>query len=70
MLARQSTLSSIIAVLLAWDEPRRQFIRQARASGLEVRPLLVCGAGETPPIDPGLLVLRPGAVESGLAQLQ
>ena len=70
VLARHSTLSSIIAVLLAWDEPRRQFIRQARASGLEVRALLVCGPGETPPIDPGLLVLRPGAIESGLAQLR
>ena len=70
VLARQSTLSSMIAVLLAWDEPRRQFIRQARASGLELRALLVCGPGETPPVEPGLLVLRPGAIESGLAQLR
>ena len=70
VLARHSTLSSIIAVLLAWDEPRRQFIRQARASGREIRALLVCGPGETPPIEPGLSVLRPGAIESGLAQLQ
>ena len=70
VLTRQSTLSSMIAVLLAWDEPRRRFIRQARALGLEIRALLVCGPGETPPIEPGLLVLRPGAIESGLAQLR
>ena len=70
VLARQSTLSSIIAVLLAWDEPRRQFIRRARASGLEMRALLICGPGETPPAEPGLLVLRPDAIESGLAQLR
>lgn len=70
VLARHSTLSSMIAVLLAWDEPRRQFIRQARASGLEIRALLLCAAGETAPVEPGLLVLRPGAIESGLAQLR
>jgi uncharacterized protein (DUF58 family) len=70
VLARQSTLSSMIAVLLAWDEPRRQFVRQARASGLEIRALLVCGPGEPPPVEPGLLVLRSGAIESGLAQLR
>jgi uncharacterized protein (DUF58 family) len=70
VLARRATLSSVIAVLLAWDEPRRQFVREVRARGLEVRALLVCGPDETPPVEPGLLVLRPGAIESGLAQLQ
>jgi uncharacterized protein (DUF58 family) len=70
VLARRTTLSSVIAVLLAWDGPRREFVREARASGLEVRALLVCGPEETPPAEPGLLILRPGAIESGLAQLQ
>ena len=58
------------AVLLAWDEPRREFVTRARASGLEVRALLVCPPGETPPTEPGLLVLQPGDIERGLAQLQ
>ena len=70
VLARRTTLSSVIAVLLAWDETRRDFIAQARAGGLEVRALLVCAPGETPPAEPGLLVLQPGAIESGLARLQ
>jgi uncharacterized protein (DUF58 family) len=70
VLARRSTLSSVIAVMLAWDRPRRAFIARARESGLEVRALLVCAPGETPPVEPGLLVLQPGAIESGLARLQ
>jgi hypothetical protein len=59
VLARRTTLSSVIAVLLAWDETRRDFIARARAGGLEVRALLVCAPGETPPAEPGLMVLQP-----------
>ncbi|MGH8672943.1 MAG: DUF58 domain-containing protein [Burkholderiales bacterium] len=70
VLARRSTLSSVIAVLLAWDEPRREFLARARASGLEVRGLLVCAPDEAPPAGSGVLVLHPGAIESGLARLQ
>ena len=70
VLARRSTLSSVIAVLLAWDEKRRSFIAQARANGLEVRALLVCRPEEAPPPEPGVLVLHPGAIERGLVQLQ
>ena len=70
VLARRETLSSVIAVLLSWDEPRREFVARARAAGLEMRALLVCPPGETPPAEPGLLVLQPEAIESGLARLQ
>jgi len=70
VLARRQTFSSVIAVLLAWDEPRRDFIARARATGVEVRALLVCPTGEAPPAAPGLLVLHPGAIENGLARLQ
>jgi len=71
VLVRRATLSSVIAVLLAWDEPRRRFVAEARGSGLDVRALLVCGPGETPrPMDAGLHVLHPGAIERGLAGLQ
>ena len=70
VLERRGTLSSVIAVLLAWDAPRREFVAQARANGLEVRALLICAPGETPPAEAGLLVLQPGSIESGLARLQ
>ena len=70
VLARRATVSSVIAVLLAWDQPQREFVARARASGLEVRALLVCPSGDPPPAEPGLLVLQPGAIEHGLAQLQ
>jgi uncharacterized protein (DUF58 family) len=69
VLARRSTVSSIIVVLLAWDEPRRTFVARARASGLDVRALLVAqsaNAEETAGVTP----LRPGAIEQGLAALQ
>lgn len=69
VLSRRTTISSIIAVLLAWDEPRRRFIAQARASGLDVRALLVTES--TQPMEvAGVLVLRPGAIQQGLASLQ
>jgi uncharacterized protein (DUF58 family) len=71
VLLRRATLSSVIAVLLAWDEPRRRFVAEARGSGLDVRALLVCAPGEAPrPMDAGLHVLHPGAIERGLAGLQ
>ena len=70
VLARRGTLSSIIAVLLAWNEPQRKFVAAARSIGLEVRALLVCAPGETPgPEHAGLLVLHPGEIERGLAGL-
>jgi uncharacterized protein (DUF58 family) len=63
-------LTSCIVVLLDWDEPRRAFIEALRASGLEVRALLVC-TRESAPVEAqaGLLVLHPGEIESGLARL-
>jgi len=70
VLARRATVSSIIAVLLAWDEPRKRFIAQARANGLDVRALLVTGAESPEASAAGLVVLRPDAIQQGLAALQ
>lgn len=63
-------LTSCIVVLLEWDAARRAFVEGLRASGLEVRALLVC-AREAAPAQPqaGLLVLYPGEMEAGLARL-
>jgi uncharacterized protein (DUF58 family) len=70
VLGQRRALSSCIAVLLAWDEPRRSFIRALRASGLEVRTLLVAEEAADPDDARGVAVLHPGSVEAGLAALR
>ncbi len=67
VLGQRRALSSCIAVLLAWDEPRRAFVDALRASGLEVRTLLISAE---PVTARGVTVLAPGKVEAGLAALR
>jgi uncharacterized protein (DUF58 family) len=71
VLGRRASLTSIIVVLLAWDEPRRAFVAAARRAGLEVRALLVCDPAAAPrnPVA-GLTVLVAGNIERGLAGLR
>ena len=71
VMARRGSLSSLVVVLLDWDAARRAFVAAARASGLQVRALLVCSPAQAPR-DPagGLTVLHPGEIERGLAGLQ
>lgn len=66
---QRQALSSCIAVLLGWDDERRAFADALRASGLELRVLVVCPrkALDAPP--PGVLLLHPGEIEAGLARL-
>ena len=69
--ARRASLSSLIVVLLAWDEPRRALLAWARGSGLQLRALLVCAAAQAPRAAVnGLLVVHPGDIERGLAGLR
>ena len=74
MLGRRGELSSVIVVLLAWDEQRRALVRALAASGTEVRTLLVCGERDIPAgahaDAPALLVLHPGKIEAGLAAMR
>jgi len=71
VLARRGTLSSVIAVLLAWDEPRARLTAALRAEGFELRILLVCAEAEAPqPLPAGVLHLVPGAIERGLMALR
>lgn len=71
VLGQRGALSSCIAVLLEWDEERRAFVEGLRRSGLEARVLLVCAREAAPAqLPPGVLVLHPGEVESGLARLR
>jgi len=67
VLARRATLSSVIAIFVNWDPGRERFIAALRAEGFEVRALLVREEGDAPR---GILQLRPGKIEQGLAALR
>lgn len=68
VLARRQSLTGCICVLLAWDEPRRKFVRAIQAHGVALRVIAV---SETPVDDrpAWLLVVEPGRVEEGLARM-
>jgi uncharacterized protein (DUF58 family) len=72
---RRDSLSSVILILLAWDEERRKLAAALRASGAQVRALLVrakdagAGAGEEP-VPGWVAVLHPGEIEKGLAGIR
>ncbi len=67
VLAMRATLSSAVLVLLGWDKRRKALVAALTASGLGVRALLV--SEKTPEDAEGLLVLKPGQIEAGLARL-
>ena len=67
VLARRATLSSVIAIFVAWDEERAKFLAALRAEGFDVRAIFV--AEKSDPI-PGVLHLVPGKIEQGLAGLR
>jgi uncharacterized protein (DUF58 family) len=68
VLAQRARLASCVLVLLAWDEPRRALAQALRRSGLEVRVLVV--SNEDLAARTGVVQLRPGAVQAGLAALR
>jgi uncharacterized protein (DUF58 family) len=75
VVARRDSLSSVILILLNWDAERERLVGSLRATGAEVRALLVCpkdagdaAFGAPPPA--WLLKLHPGEIESGLARLR
>jgi uncharacterized protein (DUF58 family) len=71
VLARRAHLSSVILILLDWDEARRALVSSLRAAGAEVRVLLVRPDGDAPPALPaGILRLAPGNIAQGLAALR
>lgn len=45
VLERHDALSACVCVLLAWDEPRRQFVRHLRALGTPTRAFVIAPAG-------------------------
>jgi len=71
VVARRDSLSSVILILLSWDEERRKLAAALRATGADVRALLVCTERDAPPEPPpGVLLLVPGKIELGLAGLR
>lgn len=66
--AKRAAMSGALCVLLAWDEVRREFVREMRSTGLEMRVLVV---SESPVDDapPWLHVLHPDRMQQGLAAL-
>ena len=73
--ARRDSLSSVILILLGWDEERRKLAAALRATGAQVRALLVCAKDERPnafsePPPAWVTALHPGEIEHGLAALR
>ncbi len=70
-------VSGCVCVLLAWDEPRREFIRKLQALDVPVLVLVVVEAGSGTTLEAGPMasdparfhVLEIGQVEKGLARL-
>jgi len=73
-----SSVSGCICVLLAWDEPRREFVKKLQILGLPLLVLVIANPGQTARLEPGPMakdperfrVLELGRIEQGLAQLE
>ena len=70
-----AAVSGCVCVFVAWDEPRRELVRELRALGLPLLVLVVTADGAT--LDPGPMKDQPerfhaltaGRIEAGLARL-
>ena len=77
VLERAAILSSCICVLLTWDQPRRELVKQLKGMGLPLKILVILPADAPGDLDPepmeglgrDLLALRVGRIEEGLAAL-
>ena len=68
VLSRASQLSSLVLILLAWDQPRRRLVQALRGMNI---PLLVLAMGrdqESGPDGDGVHWLHPEKVEEGLSR--
>ena len=71
VVGRRESLSSVILILLSWDDERRALVSALRAAGAEVRALLVCQERDIPrELPAGILRLSPGKIEQGLLALR
>jgi uncharacterized protein (DUF58 family) len=71
VVGRRDSLSSVILVLLSWDEERRRLVEALRGSGAQVRALLVSEERNAPrELPAGVARLAPGRIEQGLAGMR
>jgi uncharacterized protein (DUF58 family) len=73
--ARRDSVSSVILILLGWDEERRKLAAALQASGADLRGLLVrakaARSGDSSgPTPRWLVTLHPGEIEAGLAGMR
>jgi uncharacterized protein (DUF58 family) len=64
VLEHANVVSGCICVLLEWDDLRRRFVEKLKVLGLPVLVIVLRPAGETTPLDPGLLADAPGSLHS------
>ena len=77
VLNHAGALSGCICVLLAWDEPRRNFVRKLKTVGIPVLVVVVVPAAPAKPFEPGPMRDEPdrfhtlvvGHIEQGLSRL-
>ncbi len=63
-------LTTVICVLLDWDEPRRAFVDELRTQGVGVRVALIAASDDSvPPPDPELRLVTPSAIAAGTVVL-
>jgi len=69
VLDRHDALSSCVCVLLAWDEPRQELIRDLEALGTPTRVFVVGDRGALTGLPPHVHRLEVGRIGEGLARL-
>jgi len=70
VISRYNSLSGCICVLLAWDEPRQEFIRHLQSLRVPVIVVVITKPGAVPPaMSPGIHILESGNIAEGLARL-
>jgi len=77
VLNHAAVVSGCICVLLAWDEPRRNFVKKLKAVGVPVLVVVVVPAAPAKPFEPGPMHDEPdrfhtlvvGQIEQGLSRL-
>lgn len=73
VLERAAILSGCICILLAWDDPRKDFVRRLRALGIPLLGLVVAQNGGAEPADPEfegtVKMLDAANIREGLAGL-
>ena len=75
VMQHMAQLSSVVFVLLRWDETRQELVQQVKQQGVEVRVLLVSDSDtDAPdvdfmPLQSELIHLTPGRIEQGLQRV-